>query len=94
MPRIIYSLFFELCPRKTSEAVEQLELIVPLDAEGQSPHCCAEPPKTRVIDLRPGDWVRHRTGRYRIRAIRTYRDGQIKAETVADAVDGYVVRGS
>ena len=90
MPRIIYSLQFDLFPRKPGELAQ---LIAPLDARGQSPHCKAEPPKQRVIDLRVGDWVRHRSGRYRVQAIRAYRDNFVDDSNVP-AGDGYLVKGS
>jgi len=55
MPRIIFSLVFELEPVKPSGPQQ---LIAPLDAHGQARFCRAAPPKQRVIDLRVGDWVR------------------------------------
>ena len=57
MPRIIYSLQLDLYPNATAKL---LQLIAPLDAHGQSPHIRPQPPKKRVVDLRPGDWLRHR----------------------------------
>lgn len=91
MPRIIYSLQLDLYPRRPGEL---LELIAPLDANGQSPHCRALPPKSRMIDLRPGDHVHHKTGRYRIKSVKAYRDATIRAEAAPHVADGYVVRGS
>ena len=42
------------------------ELIVPLDRNGHAQHARPIPPKTRAIDLRVGDWLRHGRNVYRI----------------------------
>ena len=91
MPRIIYSLLFELEPQ---EAGDSIELVAPLTPDGQSPACRAVAPKTRVIDLRPGDHVHYQSGRYKIRRIKAYRDAQIRGDSLSRASDGYIVRGS
>ena len=57
MPRIIYSLKFDLGQTANGEIIQ---LIAPLDPSGQSPYCKAMPPKKRVIDLRVGDYIWHR----------------------------------
>ena len=89
MPRIIYSLQLELEDPKSPSGT--VGLIAPLDREGQSPHCRACMPKTRVIDLRVGDVVEHRKAkRYRIVGIRAYRDAWM--DTLPETGDGYVVR--
>lgn len=49
MDRIIFSLQFELENISTGELVQ---LITPLDAEGQTAHARAVAPKERIIDLR------------------------------------------
>lgn len=50
MPRIIYSLKFDLGRTPNGELTQ---LIAPLDPGGRSPHCRPCMPKRRVIDL----WV-------------------------------------
>ena len=89
MPRIIYSLLFDLRALGGSK----LQLVAPLDAAGQSPHCRAVPPKQRVIDLRVGDFVRHGREAYEITAVRAYREAKWPAEEKR-LLDGYEVRSA
>ena len=95
MPRIIYSLRFDLERGPRSEIVQ---LVAPLDTQGQSQFCEALLPVERVIDLRPGDEVWHEPGKraYLIKGVEAYRDNHISREQVqADPpAEGYVVRGS
>ena len=95
MPRIIYSLKFDLEQGPTGEIVQ---LIAPLDGYGQSPFCEALTPVERVIDLRSGDEVWHEPGKraYLIKRVEAYRDNHIGREQMqADPpTEGYVVRGS
>jgi hypothetical protein len=91
MPRLIYSLLFELAPGP--EADQPVELIVPLAPDGQSKYVEAEPPKGTVIDLRVGDWCRHGSlGRRKIRDIRAYRDTYFPASRRPHLHDGYFVQ--
>ena len=95
MPRITYSLKFDLDGDLGGEAVQ---LIAPLDTRGQSPFCEAILPVERVIDLRPGDEIWHEPGKraYLVKGVEAYRDNEISEEQMqADQpMDGYVVRGS
>ena len=93
MPRIIYSLQLDLDPTATGEV---LQLIAPLDAHGRSPHIRPHPPKKRAVDLRPGDWPRHRGRPFRVWAMRAYREHWVSEEQVGSGelrLDGYVVAG-
>ncbi len=89
MPRIIYSLCFELDHNVPGESVQ---LIAPLDPSGQSPFCRAVPPKQRVIDLRIGDWIRHGGKVRQIIGVAAYRDAMI-AEG-CERREGYVVKAA
>jgi hypothetical protein len=95
MPRIIYSLKFDL---KLDVQGPTAQLIVPLDTRGQSPFCEAILPIERVIDLRPGDEVWHTPAKraYVIKSIEAYRDNRISWEQMeaGPPTDGYVVRGA
>jgi hypothetical protein len=71
-----------------------VELIVPLTPDGQGKHTQPLPPKTRMIDVRAGDHVRHKGKRHKVRAIKAYRDNTIDAERVPHVTDGYVVKGT
>ncbi len=87
MRRLIYSLLFELdCHQLT-------ELVAPLDARGQSPHCQPEPPKQRVIDLRPSDLLRFKDSTYRIRSVQAYREHWLDEQAAAEwnNGDGYLL---
>jgi len=87
MRRLIYSLLFELdCDQLT-------ELVAPLDARGQSPHCRPEPPKERVIDLRPSDLLRFKDRTYRIRSVQAYREHWLDEQAAAEwnNGDGYLL---
>jgi hypothetical protein len=91
MPRVIYSLQIDLYPSATGEL---LQLIAPLDGQGQSPNIRPQPPKKRVVDLRPGDWLRHRGRPFRVKAMRAYREHWVAEEQVEERelrLDGYVV---
>jgi len=91
-PRIIYGLKFDLGCTLTGEVVQ---LIAPLDSQGRSPHCRPIRNK-RVIDLRVGDFIRHRGRSYIIDGIEAYREAWLdQPELQEEAVtEGYVVRGS
>lgn len=93
MPRIIYSLRFDLERGPNGEIVE---LIAPLDPQGQSQHCRAVMPKRRVIDLRIGDRVWHRKRSYLIEGIEAYRENRISEERLREnpPTEGYMVQGS
>jgi hypothetical protein len=95
MPRIIYSLKFDL-GRTPNGGI--IQLIAPLDPRGQSPHCKAVMPKHRVIDLREGDYVWHEGTKrsYIIKGIEAYRENRIGQQRLAGnpPSEGYVVRGS
>lgn len=73
MPRVIYSLLLELV-----SSVEGAfdEIVVPVDHNGQSEHCKPVLPKTRIIDLRSGDQVRHLPSgqTFQIKGVKAYRD--------------------
>jgi hypothetical protein len=90
MPRVIYSLLFELESDKpgTSQA-----LVVPLGAEGQSANGLtkAVAPKRRVIDLRVGDWLTFQRRAFKIIGVSAYRDARW-ADGVRQSAEGYVVR--
>jgi hypothetical protein len=88
MPRVIYSLAFDVLHRG-----QQMLLIAPLLPDGQSPHCRACAPKCRVIDLRPGDQVEHGQSRYRIKKVSAYRQAFYGAAGPRPD-EGYAVRGS
>ncbi len=87
MPRVIYSLIFDF--RTLSGATRQL--VAPLDAAGQSPHCLPVPPKQRVIDLRVGDFVRHGRNVDEIAAVRAYREADWP-DGATRLAEGYEVR--
>jgi hypothetical protein len=88
MPRVIYSLAFDLMHHG-----RQMLLIAPLLPDGQSPYCSACAPKRRVVDLRAGDQVEHGQSRYRIKKVLAYRQAVYGvAEPRRD--EGYAVRGS
>ena len=92
MPRIIYSLHFDLeDPRKPSRLVG---LVAPLDATGNSPHCRPNSPVGRLIDLRAGQQLRHLPSQrvYRIKTIRAYREAFARSATTQRG--GYIVRGT
>ncbi len=89
MPRVIYSLIFDL--RTLSGSTRQL--VAPLNDAGQSPHCRAVPPKQRVIDLRVGDFVRHGQNVYEIAAVRAYREAQWP-DGATRMAEGYEVRAA
>lgn len=57
MPRIIYSLLFELEPDDSPPA--SMYLVANLDRTGNSEFCRPCAPKTRTIDLRVGDLLHH-----------------------------------
>ena len=69
---------------------QSVQLIAPLDATGQSQHCRALPPKQRVIDLREGDWIRHKGNVHRIVSVRAYREAVVRDGAAVG--EGYVVR--
>ncbi len=87
MPRVIYSLLFDL---RTLEA-GSVQLVAPLNAVGQSRHCRAVPPKQRVIDLRIGDFIRHGRHVYEVVGIRAYREANWP-EGAKRLMEGYEVR--
>ena len=95
MPRIIYSLKFDL---EGDPGGEMVQLVAPLDCHGQSQFCEAILPVERVIDLRPGDEIWHKPGKraYLIKGVEAYRDNHVSHEQVqADQpAEGYVVLGS
>jgi hypothetical protein len=90
MPRIIYSLKFDLGRTLTGEIVQ---LIAPLDSQGQSAHC-RPIQKKRVIDLRVGDFIWHRGRSYIIDGIEAYREAWVDQQGLVEegACEGYVVR--
>ena len=88
MPRIIYSLLFEVIDPDAPDALT--ELVAQLNRDGQSPTCMACPPKGRVIDLRIGDRVWHSGKTYEIKNVSAYRDAIREGLPARD--DGYVVR--
>jgi hypothetical protein len=90
MPRVIYSLLFEL---ESDKAGTSQALVVPLNADGQSVNGLtkAVAPKHRVIDLRVGDWLTFRRQAYKITDVRAYRDAQ-RAEGVRRSDGGYEIR--
>jgi len=92
MRRIIYSLKFDLGRTLTGETVQ---LIAPLDSHGQSPHC-RPIQKERVIDLRVGDFMKHRGRSYIIDGIEAYREAWLEQHRLQEesVTEGYVVRGS
>ena len=77
MPRIIYSLVFNL--ENPGKGV--IQLVVPLNRDGQAAVCLACSPKQRVIDMRCGDTLYHSPTRqlYRIEAVAAYRDNFIRS---------------
>jgi hypothetical protein len=95
MPRIIYSLRFNLERAPRGEIVQ---LVAPLDTQGQSQFCEALLPVERVIDLRPGDEVWHEPGKraYLIKGVEAYRDNHMSREQVlADPpTESYILRES
>ena len=93
MPRIIYSLKFDLGRTPRGEIIQ---LIAPLDPRGQSPHCEAIMPKRRVIDLRQGDEIWHGRRACLIKGVEAYRENRISKERLRTdpPTEGYVVRGS
>lgn len=88
MRRVIYSLDFRLDPPDGKGSVQ---LIVPLDRNGQGINTRALLPKRRVIDLRAGDWLRNHENVYRILSVKAYRDAYFDGEP--GTPDGYVVKG-
>ena len=93
MPRIIYSLKFDLGRTPNGEI---MQLIAPLDPRGQSPYCRPCMPKRRIIDLRVGDQVSHGRRTYLIEGVEAYRENRIGQERLESnpPTEGYVVRGS
>jgi hypothetical protein len=93
MPRIIYSLQFDL---RRQQSAELIQLIAPLDRNGQSRYCRAIQPKRRVIDVRVGDRLFHGGQIYEVTAIRAYRDANIDEDQPASgaSAEGYVVPDS
>jgi len=74
-----------------------LQLLVWLDRYGNSfrGFCWPEDRSKRIVDLRPGDWIRHRGSRYRITGLKPYREHTIEARdsgSVPSRRDEYVVR--
>ena len=90
MPRIIYSLKFDL---GRSLAGEIVQLIAPLDSGGRSRHC-RPVRKRRVIDLRVGDFLRHRGRSYIIDGVEAYREAWMDESPKAPPTEGFVVPGS
>lgn len=90
MPRIIYSLLFELEPEKPGTT---LSLVVPLNADGQSTNGLRKGvlPKPRVIDLRVGEWLTFQRRAYKIVGVRAYRDAQW-SEGATRSMEGYEVK--
>ncbi len=91
MPRLVYSIHFELEPTQSGT---MLALIAPLSANGSSTFCSSGDDKRRVVDLRPGDWVYHPQGRFRIKAIIAYRQHQVDEAFLRDRekkTTGFVV---
>ena len=88
MPRIIYSLLFEVIDPGAPHALT--ELVPQLDRDGQSATCMARPPKTRVIDLRIGDKVWHAGKNFEIKKVSAYCEAIREGLPTRD--DGYVVR--
>ena len=91
MPRIIYSLHFDLADPKYAPRI--VGLVAPLDANGDSRYCRPCPPIRRVVDLRVGHALIHTPSRirYGIKAVRVYREAE--AADVCQ-VCGYAVPGS
>jgi hypothetical protein len=89
MPRVIYSLLFELEPEKPGIT---LSLVVPLNAEGQPTNGLTKAvlPKRRVIELRVGDGLTFKRRAYKIAGVAAYRDAQWTDGTRASG-DGYEV---
>lgn len=87
--RIIFSLKFEL---ESIGTLERVQLITPLDAHGQTAHARAVPPKARIIDVRVGDWLRHRSEVYGVLDVRAYRDTRVAETTMLLAGEGYRYR--
>ncbi len=90
MPRVIYSLLFELEPKKPGT---MLSLVAPLDAEGQSANGLAKAvrPKRRVIDLRVGDWLTFKRRAYKDVDVKAYREAWW-ADGARASGEGYEVR--
>jgi hypothetical protein len=90
MHRIIYSLVFDL---ETEVPGAILQLIAPLNRDGQSPAARACAPKRRIIDLRAGDEIYHLPSgeTSRIKNVQAYRDNWSENLPSASG-DGYVVR--
>jgi hypothetical protein len=88
MPRVIYSLLFTF----ETPPPEIVQLVVPLNRDGQSVNGLAKPvpPKLRIIDLRVGDWLRFRNTVRKITAITAYRDAYW--EHGGEPAESYVVR--
>ena len=90
MPRLIYSLIFDLSD--PADELRIVQLVAPLDRTGQSPHCRPMPPKQRTVDLRIGDELRHKDKKYVVKDVRAYREAE-DASTDTNDADGYFVRG-
>jgi len=73
------------------------QLLVWLDRYGNSfrGFCWPEDGSRRIVDLQPGDWIRHRGSRYRITGLKPYREHTIEPRdpsTFLSQRDVYVVR--
>ena len=84
MRRLIYSLELDL---GADAQGQQWGLIVPLDAAGMSSTVEVEG-KTRAVDIRVGDFVRHAGRRFEVREIRAYR--QTLVHTASNHRDGWL----
>jgi len=73
MKRIIYSLEFDLGPDIDGSLIS---LVAPLKSNGQSSYIRPER-KRRAVDLRVGDHLRHKGERFRVEAIRAYRENVV-----------------
>jgi hypothetical protein len=93
--RLIYSLQLDLAPPPDAKPGVSCQLIVLLDRAGNAcGRVYPRPPKTRMIDVRPGDEILH-DGRYiRVLKVEAYRDAWVGEEYAKNVPheQGYLYR--
>lgn len=79
--RIIWSLQFDIEPPAGSKPGVSCQLIVPLDRQGNSLNGGKpRPPKTRMIDVRVGDYLMFAKRWQKVLGVKAYRDNWLTSE--------------
>jgi hypothetical protein len=92
--RLIFSIELDLSPPPGSPPSASLGIVIPLGRDGNATGRNGRPgpPKTRTIDLRPGDEVMIGGRWRRVLGIRAYRQTHGSPQQVEAIGDGYVIK--